>query len=251
MKISIITPTYNSAKTIYRTIDSILSQSCKDIEYIVVDGGSVDGTQDIVLSYKDKINLKFISEKDNGIYDAMNKGVKMATGSIVGILNSDDFYENNDVLNVVIKEFENSEIEAVYGDISYFSDDINRVTRYWKAGEYKEHKLNNGWCIPHPSLFVRKLVYDKYGFFNTDFKIAADYEFILRILKVYKIRTKYIPKIFVRMFDSGESGRSLGQRIKGWKELNMAWKSNNLKTPPFFIVRRVFSKIFQFLFNNF
>lgn len=246
MKISIITPSYNSVKTISYTTDSVISQNYTDIEYIFIDGGSSDGTQDIILKYKDKINIKFISEKDNGIYDAMNKGIKMATGEIVGILNSDDFYSDSSVLSDVVRSFENSKIDAVYGDITYFSNDINKVTRYWKAGEYKESKLNNGWVIPHPALFVRKSVYDKCGLYNTDLKIAADYEFILRILKVYKINVKYIPKILVRMYDGGVSGSSLNKRIKGWKELEIAWSINNIKLPQFFIFRRILFKISQY-----
>lgn len=248
MKISIITPTYNSAKTISRTIDSIISQDYKDIEYIVVDGLSSDDTLSIVKECESKIKINIIYEKDNGIYDAMNKGIKMATGDIVGILNSDDFYENESVLSDVAQTFGDEIIEAVYGDISYFGDDINKVTRYWKAGEYTESNLNNGWVIPHPALFVRKSVYEKCGLFNTDFKIAADYEFILRILKVYKISVKYIPKIFVKMFNGGNSGSSLNQRIKGWKELIKSWKVNNLKMPPFFILKRVLFKIHQFFY---
>lgn len=245
MKISIITPTYNSAKMISRTIESVISQNYIDLEYIVVDGWSSDGTDNIVLSYKDKLNIKFISEKDNGIYDAMNKGIKMATGDIIGILNSDDFYNDNSVLSDVARNFEDPKIDAVYGDISYFSNDINKVTRYWKTGEYKERKLNNGWAIPHPSLFLRKSVYDKCGLFNLDFKIVADYEFILRILKIYKISVKYVPKVFVRMYAGGASGR-LNTKINIWKELKKAWIVNGLETPICFIFRRIISKLSQY-----
>lgn len=242
MRISIITPTYNSAKTISRTIESIISQNYADLEYIVIDGVSSDGTQDIVLRYKDKINIKLISEKDDGIYDAMNKGIKMATGDIIGILNSDDFYANDNVLSDIAEAFKDPGIDAVYGDISYFGSDINKVTRYWKAGEYKESKLNNGWAIPHPSLFLRKSVYDKCGLFNISLGIAADYEFILRILKIYKINVKYIPKVFVKMYSRGVSSA----KGKGWKEIKKAWIINNFKIPQFFILRRIFFKISQY-----
>jgi glycosyltransferase len=246
MKISIITPTYNSVKTISRTIESVILQSYKEIEYIVIDGGSLDGTQDMVLVSKNRLDIKFISEKDSGIYDAMNKGVSMATGDIVGILNSDDFYENESVLLDVIQAFNDEKIDAVYGNISYFSDDLNKVTRYWKAGEYKECNLNNGWIIPHPALFLKKSVYDKCGLFNTDFRVAADYEFILRILKINKINVKYIPKVLVRMYSGGNSGSSFKNRMKGWKDLKMSWKVNDLKIPKFFIVRRILFKISQY-----
>lgn len=245
-KLSIITCTYNSAKYLEQNINSVLNQNFKDFEYVFIDGGSTDGTQDIILSYKNKLNIKLVSEKDNGIYDAMNKGIKMASGDVIGILNSDDFYDNNTVLSSVIEAFYDPKIDAVYGDISYFAKDINKVTRYWKAGGYKESNLNNGWTIPHPSLFLRKSVYDKCGVFNIDLKVAADYEFILRILKKNHIKVAYIPKIFVRMYDAGNSGRSIKQRINGWKDLKMAWVINNLKTPRFFIFRRLLYKISQF-----
>lgn len=246
MKISIITPTYNSMKTISRTIDSIISQDYKDIECIVIDGDSSDGTKDIVLGYKNKLDIKLISEKDGGIYDAMNKGVRVATGDIVGILNSDDFFEDSSVISDIIQVLKDEKLDATYGDISYFGDDINRITRVWKTGEYKESNLDNGWIIPHPTLFVRKSVYENCGYFNTNFKIAGDYEFILRILKIYKINIKYIPRVLVRMYNGGRSGSSLNQRINGWKELKKAWGVNNLKISPFFILRRILFKIHQY-----
>lgn len=249
MKITLITPSYNSAKTITRTIDSVIAQDYFDLEYIIIDGASTDETLNIVKSYQDKINIKLVSEKDKGIYDAMNKGIKLATGDIVGILNSDDLFDNNKILQTVSEVFSEENIDAVYGDIKYFSDDVNSVKRYWRAGEYKESKLDNGWVIPHPSLFLRKSVYDKCGLFNTDFRIAGDYEFILRLLKIYKIKVKYIPEVFVRMYDGGTSGGSLKQRRRGWKELKNTWTVNNFKVPKLFIFRRVLFKISQLLFK--
>ena len=250
MKISIITPTYNSAKTIARTIESVISQNYSDLEYIIIDGLSSDNTKDIVSNYQSKIDIKFISEKDNGIYDAMNKGINLATGEIIGILNSDDFFDNNKALSTIAENFSDSKVEAVYGDIKYFSNDANKIKRYWKAGEYKESKLDNGWIIPHPALFIRKSVYDKCGLFNTNLKIAADYEFILRLLKINQINIKYIPETFVRMYNGGTSGNNLKQRIKGWQELKKAWKMNKLPPPRFFIIRRIISKINQFCPNK-
>lgn len=246
LKLSIITCTYNSAKYLEKNINSVKNQSFTDFEHIFIDGGSSDDTNDIILNYQKTKNVKFISEKDEGIYDAMNKGIKMVNGEIIGILNSDDFYENEFVLSNIIEAFNDSTVEGVYGDISYFANDINKVTRNWKAGEYKASKLNNGWIIPHPALFLRKSVYDRCGLFNTDFKIAADYEFMLRILKKYNLNIKYIPKVFVKMYDGGTSGRSLEQRIKGWKELKKAWIVNGLKTPKLYILRRLLFKISQY-----
>ena len=249
MKLSLITPSYNSAKTIARTIDSVVAQNYPDLEYIIIDGASTDNTKEIVLSYQNKINIKFISEPDSGIYEAMNKGVKLSTGDIVGILNSDDLFDNNEVLKKVTEAFDDKNIEAVYGDIKYFADDLNKVTRYWQTGKYLENKLNNGWIIPHPALFLRKSVYDKCGLFKTEFKIAGDYEFILRILKIYKVNVKYSPVVLTLMYDGGTSGSSFKQRRKGWQELKKAWLVNNLKVPKFFILRRVLFKISQLLFK--
>lgn len=250
MKISLITPSYNSAKTIARTIDSIVAQNYPDLEYIIIDGASTDDTLRIVESYREKINIKLISEKDNGIYDAMNKGLKIATGDIIGILNSDDLFDNDKVLKTVKEVFADSEIDAVYGDIKYFADDYNKITRYWRAGEYRKSKLNNGWIIPHPALFVRKTVYDKCGLYNVDFKIAGDYEFILRALKINQIKVKYISNVFVKMYDGGTSGRNLKQRKMGWQELKKAWTINNLELPKFFIWRRIISKLSQYFFKK-
>jgi len=250
MKISIITPTYNSGKTLARTIESVLAQNYPDLEYIIIDGGSTDNTKEIVSGYQNRLNIKFISESDKGIYDAMNKGVKLATGETIGILNSDDIFDNSTVLKIVSEAFTDPKIDAVYGDIKYFGGDVNKITRYWQTGEYTDKKFNNGWMIPHPALFVRKTVYDKYGLYNTDFKLAADYEFILRLLKIHKINIKYTPETFVRMYNSGASGNSLKQRIKGWQEDKMAWKINNLQTPRLFIIRRILSKLGQFLYKS-
>ena len=249
MKLSIITPTYNSAKTITRTIDSVLAQNYSDLEYIIIDGASTDNTRDIILSYQDKLNIKFISEPDKGIYDAMNKGIKLATGEIVSILNSDDLFDNDKVLLSVLEAFKDQTVDAVYGDIKYFGEDFGKIKRYWRAGSYQGEKLSNGWIIPHPSLFLRKTVYDKYGSFNIDFKIAGDYEFILRLLKIHKIKVKYLPTVLVRMYDGGVSGSSLEQRKKGWKELKKAWTVNNLQVPRFFILRRVLFKVSQLIFK--
>ncbi|MFA6430425.1 MAG: glycosyltransferase family 2 protein [Candidatus Paceibacterota bacterium] len=249
MKISIITPTYNSGKTLARTIESVVAQNYQDLEYIIIDGLSSDNTKDIVASYQDNIKINFISEKDKGIFDAMNKGIKIATGEIIGILNSDDFYDNDKVLEIISEAFNDPKIDAVYSDIKYFDNDVNKTTRYWKAGDYSDKKFNNGWMIPHPTLFVRKSVYERFGLFNIDFRQAADYEFMLRLLKIHKINLKYIPSVLVKMYAGGTSGSSLKQRIKGWGETRNAWSANDLKIPRFFITRRILNKLGQFIFR--
>ena len=247
MKISIITPAYNSVKTIKETIESVISQKYVNLEYIIIDGESNDGTLDIINEYKNNFPITLISEADDGIYDAMNKGVKIASGDIIGILNSDDILESDNILDKIVNYFQNDDsLDAVYGDIRYFNKNIKNITRIWKAGEYKESKLNNGWTIPHPSLYLKKTVYKKYGFFDTKLSLAADYELILRLLKVHKINIKYIPTYFVRMRSGGKSGKNIKQRIIGWKELRLAWKKNNLTLPNFFILRRIVFKLKQY-----
>ena len=249
MKISIITASFNSEKTIKDTIESILNQSYKDVEYIVIDGNSSDNTLDTINGYSDKIDIKVISEPDKGLYDAMNKGIKIATGEVIGILNSDDFYKNNTVLEKIASCFEkNPQIDACYADLEFVdSIETSKVVRVWKAGNFEEKKLNNGWIIPHPTFFVKKSIYEKYGVFNTSFKIAADYELLLRLLKLHKINLFYLPEIIISMRIGGVSGRNLKQRRKGWRELKKSWEINNLKLPKFFILRRILFKIGQYL----
>ncbi|MBU0722482.1 glycosyltransferase, partial [Patescibacteria group bacterium] len=244
-------PSYNSQTTINDTIKSIINQTHRDIEYIIIDGLSTDKTLAIIDKYQQQFPIKLISESDKGIYDAMNKGIKMVSGDIVGILNSDDFYYNNNVLLEVQQLFKtNQDIDAVYGDLIYIDkDNINKQTRYWRSGECNEKKINNGWIIPHPTFFVKKEIYQKCAkLFDTNFSIAADYELMLRLLKVDKIQTRYLPKILVKMRNGGTSGKNIQQRIKGWQELKKAWLINNLKLPRFFITRRLFFKIFQYIF---
>ncbi|MFA5421145.1 MAG: glycosyltransferase family 2 protein [Patescibacteria group bacterium] len=250
MKISIITPTYNSEKTISDTLDSVLSQEYKNVEHIIIDGLSSDNTLNIIREYQEESEIRLISEKDSGIYDAMNKGVSLSSGDIVGILNSDDIYYSKDVLNKVVNIFKSdNSIDAVYGDLIYVDrNNIDKIVRTWKSGEYSESKLNWGWTIPHPSLFVQKRVYDKLNcIFNTKLSLAADYELILRLLKLERIKVEYINEVLVRMREGGSSASSLFSRIKGWKELRLSWKINKLRIPFLFIIRRLLIKIKQFI----
>lgn len=248
MKISIITPSFNSTGTIEKTIESVLNQSHKDLEYIIIDGASTDGTKEIIEKYKKIFPIIYISEKDQGIYDAMNKGLKLATGDIIGILNSDDVFKDEKTLSKIANCFQTEkEIDACYGDLEFFeSSDLNKVVRFWRAGEYQEKKLNNGWIIPHPTFFARRVVYEKFGFFRPEFKLAGDYELLLRFLKINKIKTAYLPEVLTKMRVGGVSGHNFKQRQRGWQELKQAWEVNNLKLPRFFIIRRILFKIKQF-----
>jgi glycosyltransferase len=223
----------------------VLIQSCQEVEYIIIDGGSTDATLEIINKYKDKI-FKIISEPDKGIYDAMNKGIKMATGDIVGILNSDDFYNNPNVLDNVINEFKRSDVDVVYGDIVYVDrENTQKQVRRWQAGSYKQKNLKDGWIMPHPAFFVKKEVYDKFGLFNLNFRIAADYELMLRFLK-NGLSVSYLPEVLVCMREGGYSASGLKKRFSGWVELKQAWRINNLKLPLFFITRRILSKVKQY-----
>ena len=176
MKVSIITVTLNNQDTIKSTIESVINQTYSNIEYIIIDGGSADATIDVIKKYEGKI-AKWISEKDDGIYDALNKGLRFATGDIVGFLHSDDIYDNNNIISLIVNAFKNNNNEIVYGDLVYvYKEDANKIIRYWRAGEYKYERISKGWMPPHPTFFARKELYDKYGCFNSNFKIAADYE---------------------------------------------------------------------------
>jgi len=247
MTISIITVSYNSAHTIADTIESVLNQTYPDIEYIIIDGNSIDGTQDIVKSYGEKITT-FISEKDGGIYHAMNKGLQLATGAVIGILNSDDVYANSEVLQKVIECFNNSHAEICYGNLNYVqSKNLNAVTRVWEAGKHHAKSFHYGWMPPHPTVFVKKELYKKVGFFNVKLKSAADYEMMLRMFVKFKCRASYIPHLLVKMRTGGTSNASIKNRIKANREDRMAWKLNDLKPYFFTLPLKPLRKISQFV----
>ena len=245
-KISIITVAFNSAKTIKGTIESIISQDYNNIEYLIIDGGSKDGTMEIVKSYSEHVKY-YVSESDNGIYDAMNKGIRAATGDVIGILNSDDFYPNSFVLSNVAKLFQKYSCDAVYGDLVYVkANDINKIKRYWQAGEYSTSKIKNGWMLPHPTFFVKKKIYTRYGLYDTDLKSAADYEMILKLLYKHNISVHYLPMILVNMRMGGESNKSFWNRIKANKEDSLAWTKNQLNKPMFVRLKKPLQKLKQF-----
>lgn len=229
MKVSIITITYNSESTLIDTIDSVLNQTYKDIEYIIVDGKSTDSTVSIIHSYKEKIS-KFISEKDNGLYDALNKGIAMATGDIIGVLHSDDFYTNHQVIEKVVQTFKLNQADAVYADLFYVDKtNVGKILRKWKSGNYKHGMFVNGWMPPHPTFFVRRHCYEKYGSFNLDLVSAADYELMLRFVHKHQIKLAYLPEFIIKMRAGGLSNASLSNRIRANKEDRKAWLMNGLK----------------------
>ncbi|MCB9223984.1 MAG: glycosyltransferase family 2 protein [Crocinitomicaceae bacterium] len=245
MKVSIITVSFNASKTIRDTIESVISQKGVDIEYILVDGNSTDGTQDIIRSYGEKIS-KFISEPDNGIYDGMNKGVSLASGDIIGILNADDVYAYDEVLKDIISVFK-SDVEGVYADLVYVAeDDLSKVKRTWVSKSYVHGSFRKGWMPPHPTFFVKREVYEKYGSYTLQLRSAADYEFMLRVIHKNEIKVGYLNKVIVRMRVGGTSNASLKNRVKANKEDKIAWKMNGLKPAPFTMIRKPLSKIGQF-----
>ena len=245
-KISIITVAYNSVHTIKDTIESILSQDYKNIEYIVIDGGSCDGTVDIIKMYIDTIDY-FISEPDKGIYDAMNKGIIASTGDVVGILNSDDFYPNRFVLSNVAKSFSQENCDAVYGDLVYVNaEHTSKIERYWEAGIYSTTKIKNGWMLPHPTFFVKLSIYNRFGLYDIELKRAADYEMILKLLYKHNISVCYIPMILVKMRLGGVSNSSILDRLKANKEDGLAWTKNQLNKPMFVRIKKPLQKVRQF-----
>lgn len=247
MKVSILTVVYNGAATISHCIESVLGQDYGNIEYIVVDGNSKDGTQEIVRSYGDRI-ARFVSERDSGIYDAMNKGIQLATGDIVGILNADDFYAFPSVISEVVDAFKSGSYEAVYGDLEYIdANDATVVRRKWVSGAYKIGSFLNGWMPPHPTFFVKREVYQAHGTFRLDLGTAADYELMLRFVHREKIRLGYVPRVLVKMRAGGASNSTLKNRLAANRNDRLAWKINNL-TPKFYTLwLKPLRKIVQFI----
>ena len=249
IKVSIITVTYNSASTIADTIKSVLSQTYQNIEYIVIDGASKDNTIDIVKSYSKKFEnrLKWISEPDNGIYDAMNKGINIATGDIIGILNSDDFYTQNNIIEKVVECFNTDDIDAVYGDIHFINaKNPNKCTRYYSSKGFKTWKLRFGFMPAHPSFYIKRDVMLKAGLYKTDYKIGADYEMMVRLLYKNKIKNKYLPMDFVTMRSGGTSTKNISSKITLIKEDVRGCMENGMYTNVLLICTKFFIKIFEF-----
>ena len=246
-KISIITVTYNSAQTLEQTILSILSQDYPNLEYIIVDGKSTDDTLTVIEKYRDKIS-HFISEKDEGLYHAINKGINLATGDIIGILHADDFYTKYDVLTGIAETFKINEADAVYADLYYVDkNNTDKIIRTWKSGSFSPNKFLWGWMPPHPTFFVKKDIYNKYGVFNTTLRSAADYEIMLRLLYKNKIKTAYLPEFIVKMRVGGQSNASIKNRVKANNEDRMAWKLNEVKPYFFTLIIKPLRKLTQFL----
>lgn len=246
MRISIITVCYNSAATIKDTLESIAAQEYANVEHIIVDGQSTDDTVKIASGYKHV--TKLVSEKDNGLYDAMNKGLQMAGGDVIGILNSDDVYADSFSLQKVAAAFADPQVQCVYGDLQYVHRlNLNKVIRTWKAGNFRHKNFLYGWMPPHPTFFVRKEVYEKVGLYNTILKSAADYEMMLRILYKHQYAPAYIPFVLVKMRSGGISNSSLRNRFRANREDARAWKLNEKKPHFFTLYLKPLRKIPQYL----
>lgn len=247
MKITIITATYNSAATLRDTIKSVLSQSYPDYEYVVIDGGSKDGTIDVIKELEPKFNgkMRWISEPDKGIYDAMNKGLKMATGDVIGILNSDDFYTSDDILQTIVENIDS--VDAVYGDIHYVSpDDLTKCVRTYSSKHFRPWKLRFGYMPAHPSFYARREAYEKVGLYSLEYKLAADYEIMVRFFCKHHIKAKYIEKDFVTMRTGGASNQDIISRLLLTKEDALACRQNGVFSCFAMCCVKYITKIFEF-----
>lgn len=243
MKISIVTPCFNSAATLADTINSVLAQTYADVEHVIVDGGSTDGTVELIRRYEPRYagRLKWVSEPDKGIYDAMNKGIRMATGDVVGVLNSDDFFFDANVVSDIAKAF-TDDVDCIFGNLKFVSkSDTSKVVRIWKGSPYRS--FHTGWHPAHPTFYVRRFILQDNGAFDIRFKIASDFELMLRLIECRRIASRYLDRYIVCMRMGGESTARLSNIIKGNIETYKAFAANGMRVSPLYPVRRLAPKI--------
>ncbi len=254
MKISLITVTYNSGKTLSTTLESVLAQNHPNIEYIIVDGASKDNTVDIIKEYEPRFKgtLKWVSEPDKGLYDAMNKGIRMATGDAVGILNSDDFFTTNDILQQVSDAFEaNKELDAVYGDVHFVNpDNLEKCVRYYSSKVFRRELMKLGFMPAHPSFYLKKEHFEQFGLYKMDYKIAADFEFLLRVIYKEGIRTQYLPLDMVTMRTGGASTSGFESHKRIMKEHLRAFRENGISNNVFILSLRYPYKVWELVKNK-
>ncbi|HVS90647.1 MAG TPA: glycosyltransferase family 2 protein [Mucilaginibacter sp.] len=244
IKISLITVVFNAQATIERCITSVLGQKFNNIQYIVIDGGSTDDTIKIINRYRNNIDY-FISEPDNGIYDAMNKGIMAATGDIIGMLNADDYLADDKVLSDVAHAFSTLTNDVLYGDLDFVDND-GKVVRKWRSGPYKKGIFNYGWMPPHPTFYCRRVLFEKYGNYSLEYGSAADYELMLRFIHAHKARVFYLDKVMIKMITGGVSNKSLTNRVKALLNDLKAMRNNDILFPYITIIFKPVRKISQF-----
>lgn len=251
MKVSLITVTYNSAAYLQDCIDSVVRQRYSDIEHIIIDGGSTDGTLEIIKKYDNHI-AKWVSEKDNGMYDAINKGIGLATGDIVGILNSDDMLASNDVVQAIVESFNDHQLDAVYGDLVYVTKiNTNKVVRLWQGLPYKRYRFRYGWMPAHPTFYIRREIIDQFGGYESHYFTAADYEFMARYLYRYRISAMYLNKLIVKMRVGGQSNDTFKSRLRGNRRDYLAMKKNKIPLPFLASVLKPIIKLRQYYYSLF
>lgn len=246
MKLTVITVSRNACATIADTLRSVAEQSHPDVEHIIVDGASTDGTLDVVREFDHVAQL--VSETDHGLYHAMNKGIRVATGDAIGILNADDVYAHPDVLKTVAGVFENQDVDACYGDLVYVGrDHPERIVRYWQSRPFSPGLFHRGWLPAHPTFFVRRSVYERFGSFDLRYKIQSDFELTMRLLEIHRVRSQYLPEVLVRMRMGGTTNNSLVNMIKGNLESYRACRRHGLAVTPWFFISKFALRLPQFL----
>lgn len=246
MKFSIITVCYNAEAHIDETLRSVVMQDHRDIEHIVVDGGSTDGTMAKVQRYREVL-AHVVSEQDKGVYDAMNKGLRLATGEVVAFVNAGDMIARRDVLTAMAKEFALDNADVIYGDaLMVDPEDITKVKRFWKGGDYDRENFRKGWMPPHLGTYIRRSAYQRLGLFREDLKVSADYELMFRFLYKHRLRARYVPRVLVRFRLGGVSNRSIAHVWRANLEVFKAWKLNGEQVSPLIVVRKPISKLWQY-----
>jgi glycosyltransferase involved in cell wall biosynthesis len=249
LKISVVTAVYNRHNTVAHAIESVRVQNYPHVEHIVQDGGSTDGTLAVIAQLADA-SMRMVSEPDGGIYDAINRGIARASGEVIGLMHSDDFFAHGCVLTKIAAAFADPRVDGVYGDLEYVAtDDPSRIIRHWHSGEYRPPKLRRGWMPPHPTLYLRRAVYERWGLYDTDFRIAADYDAILRYLLKGGIHLAYVPEVLVKMRVGGESNRSLSRIILKSREDLRAIRRNGVGGLGTLALKNL-SKIGQFIWKE-
>lgn len=247
MKISVITVSFNSARTIKNTLDTVAMQTYTDIEHLVIDGASKDGTVEMVLNHANPL-IRLISEPDKGIYDAMNKGLMLASGEIIGFLNSDDVYADAAVLAEIAYAFQDPAVDVSYADLVYVSQDNRHVVRYWKSKSFSKYDFARGWCPAHPTFYVRKSVIERLGLFDQSYKLAADVEFMMRYLELGHVRAAYIPRVLVHMRLGGATNQSWKNIVQQNKEIFAALRKNSVPfSRVWFVANKVVNRLNQFV----